>query len=41
VAPSRSLSGDRFSDLDLTFGIADGVPAATVLGDCPRKRTEE
>jgi hypothetical protein len=23
--------GDRFSDLDLTFGIADGVPVAHVL----------
>ena len=25
--------GDRFSDLDLTFGIADHVPVADVLGD--------
>jgi hypothetical protein len=25
--------GDRFSDLDLTFGIAEGVPVATVLDD--------
>ena len=24
-------SGDRFSDLDLTFGIADHVPVAAVL----------
>ena len=26
-------SGDRFSDLDLTFGIADNVPVAEVLDD--------
>jgi hypothetical protein len=25
--------GDRFSDLDLAFGIADGVPVTKVLGD--------
>jgi hypothetical protein len=24
--------GDRFSDLDLAFGIADGVPVTEVLG---------
>ena len=28
--------GDRFSDLDLTFGIADDVPAAEVLDDWTR-----
>ncbi len=28
--------GDRFSDLDLTFGIADHVPVADVLGDWTR-----
>jgi hypothetical protein len=28
--------GDRFSDLDLTFGIADRVPAAEVLADWTR-----
>jgi hypothetical protein len=28
--------GDRFSDLDLTFGIADGVPVADVLDDWTR-----
>jgi hypothetical protein len=28
--------GDRFSDLDLTFGIADDVPVATVLDDWTR-----
>jgi hypothetical protein len=25
--------GDRFSDLDLTFGVADGIPVAEVLDD--------
>ena len=25
--------GDRLSDLDLTFGVADEVPVAEVLGD--------
>jgi hypothetical protein len=29
--------GDRFSDLDLTFGIADAVPIAEVLEDWTRK----
>jgi hypothetical protein len=29
-------AGDRFSDLDLTFGIADHVPAAAVLDDWTR-----
>ena len=33
--------GDRFSDLDLTFGIADGVPVAQVLDDWTRTLTEE
>ena len=28
--------GDRFSDLDLTFGIADQVPVAEVLDDWTR-----
>jgi hypothetical protein len=28
--------GDRFSDLDLTFGIADHVPVAQVLDDWTR-----
>src|SRR3989454_8699844 len=28
--------GDRFSDLDLTFGIADNVPATEVLDDWTR-----
>jgi hypothetical protein len=34
-------SGDRFSDLDLTFGIADGVPVANVLGGWTRTLAEE
>jgi len=34
-------SGDRFSDLDLTFGITDGVPVAHVLDDWTRTLTEE
>jgi hypothetical protein len=34
-------SGDRFSDLDLTFGIADVVPVADVLDDWTRTLTEE
>ena len=33
--------GDRFSDLDLTFGIADGVPVTLVLGDWTRTLTDE
>ena len=34
-------TGDRFSDLDLTFAIADGVPVAKVLGDWTRTLSEE
>ena len=34
-------SGDRFSDLDLTFGIADGVPVAEVLDGWTRALAEE
>src|SRR5438105_11404274 len=33
--------GDRFSDLDLTFGIADQVPVADVLSDWTRTLIEE
>jgi hypothetical protein len=33
--------GDRFSDLDLTFGIADAVPVADVLDDWTRTLTRE
>jgi hypothetical protein len=29
--------GDRFSDLDLTFSVADGVPVAVVLEDWTRR----
>jgi hypothetical protein len=34
-------TGDRFSDLDLTFGIADGVPVAQVLDAWTRALSEE
>lgn len=34
-------TGDQFSDLDLTFGIADDVPVADVLADWTRTLTEE
>ena len=33
--------GDQFSDLDLTFGIADHVPVADVLDEWTRKLTDE
>jgi len=33
--------GDRFSDLDLTFGIADRVPVSEVLDDWKRTLVEE
>jgi len=33
--------GDRWSDLDLTFGVADGVPVAEVLDDWTRRLEEE
>ena len=33
--------GDRFSDLDLTFGIADHVPVADVLDDWTRMLIDE
>lgn len=33
--------GDRFSDLDLTFGVADAVPVAEVLDDWTRTLTQE
>jgi len=33
-------SGDRFSDLDLTFGIVDGERVANVLDDWTRSLTE-
>ena len=34
-------SGDRFSDLDLTFAIADHVPVADVLDDWTRALIDE
>jgi hypothetical protein len=34
-------TGDRFSDLDLTFGIAEGVPVARVLDDWTRSLIDE
>jgi hypothetical protein len=34
-------TGDQFSDLDLTFGIAEGVPVANVLDDWTRTLSEE
>jgi hypothetical protein len=34
-------TGDRFSDLDLTFGIVDGVPVAQVLDAWTRTLSEE
>jgi hypothetical protein len=34
-------TGDRFSDLDLTFGIADGVPVAQVLEEWTRTLGDE
>jgi len=33
--------GDRFSDLDLTFGISDGAAVAEVLDDWTRRLAEE
>ncbi len=36
VVSSLAVDGDRFSDLDLTFGIADDVPATEVLDDWTR-----
>jgi hypothetical protein len=33
---SSASGGDRWSDLDLTFGVADGVPVEAVLADWTR-----
>jgi len=33
--------GDRFSDLDLTFGVADGVPISDILEDWSRRLNTE
>jgi hypothetical protein len=34
-------AGDRFSDVDMTFAVADGVPVADVLGDWTRTLVDE
>jgi hypothetical protein len=36
VGSLAAEAGDRFSDVDLTFGVADGVPIAEVLDDWTR-----
>jgi hypothetical protein len=41
VVGSLALGGDRFSDLDLTFGIADHVPVPDVLDDWTRTLINE
>ena len=41
VGSLASGGGDRFSDLDLTFGVADGVPVAEVLDDWTRSLAAE
>jgi hypothetical protein len=33
--------GDRWSDLDLTFGVADGAPVAELLEDWTRDVADE
>jgi hypothetical protein len=33
--------GDRYSDLDLTFGVVDDVPISDVLGDWTRRLVDE
>src|SRR5204862_3905839 len=34
-------AGDRFSDLDMTFAVADRVPVSEVLGDWTRRLVDE
>jgi hypothetical protein len=42
VVGSQALGpGDRWSDLDLTFGLADGVAALEVLGDWSKTLADE
>jgi hypothetical protein len=41
VIGSLVVGGDRWSDLDLTFGVADAVPVPDVLGDWTRTLVEE
>jgi hypothetical protein len=38
---SLALGGDRYSDLDLTFGVADGASVTEVLDDWTRKLAGE
>jgi hypothetical protein len=38
---SLAVDGDRFSDLDLTFGIANHVPVADGLNDWTRTLIDE
>jgi hypothetical protein len=38
---SLAVGGDRFSDLDLTFGVDDAVPVADVLDDWTRTLVDE
>jgi hypothetical protein len=41
VGPLAHSEGDRWSDLDLTFAVADGVPLRDVLEDWTRTLTRE
>jgi hypothetical protein len=41
VVGSLALGGDRFSDLDLTFGVAGSATVADVLDDWTRTLTDE
>ena len=41
VIGSLVVGGDRWSDLDLTFGVADAVPVPDVLEDWTRNLVEE
>jgi hypothetical protein len=41
VGSLAQSDGDRWSDLDLTFAVADGVPLTDVLGDWTRALVDE
>ena len=41
IVGSLAVGGDRWSDLDLTFGVADGEPVAGVLEDWTRTLVDE
>src|SRR2546423_11286325 len=41
VGASALDGGDRWSDLDLTFGLAEGVPIEAVLSDWTRRVENE